>query len=176
MVEKFNVGLIVVDSIAANFRAEFERPMNKRLKTSGESASVQSGPAQMARRGKELVGLAETLRRLAGKHNLAVVVANQVSDKFTAGVGERGDAMGLDFQGRWFSGWDDRVDGDAKAPALGLVWANLLAGRVVLRRSGEGGGDWRRSVKVVFATWAQAGVERRFEIVEGGVKVMDDEG
>lgn len=174
MVETHNIGLIVIDSIAANFRAEFERPVNKRLKTSGESA-VESGPAQMARRGKDLVNLARTLRGLANRFNLAVVVANQVSDRFTGGG--RGDEMGLDFQARWFTGWgEDLMDDEAKVPALGLVWANLLAARVVLRKSVDDEGDWKRSVKVVFAPWVKAGVECGFEIVEGGVKAVVEGG
>lgn len=186
MVEKHNVGLVVVDSIAANFRAEFERPVNKRLKTEGGgSTPVESGPAQMARRGKELVRLAGTLRGLAVRYGVAVVVANQVSDRFAGrvvagggggagGGGEGGDAMGLDFQSRWFSGWGgEGEEEDAKVPALGLVWANLLSARVVLRKEVDEEGDWRRRIKVVFAPWAKSGVEMGFEIVEGGVRAVD---
>lgn len=185
MVEKHNVGLVVVDSIAANFRAEFERPVNKRLKTEGGgSTPIESGPAQMARRGKELVRLAGTLRGLAVRYGVAVVVANQVSDRFAGrvvagggggagGGGEGGDAMGLDFQSRWFSGWGEEGEEDAKVPALGLVWANLLSARVVLRKEVDEEGDWRRKIKVVFAPWAKSGVEMGFEIVEGGVRAVD---
>lgn len=70
-VEKFNVGLIVIDSVAANYRAEFERP-----------GANQNG-ANMAKRSGELVKLGALLRSLAQKYNLAVVVSNQVSDRFT---------------------------------------------------------------------------------------------
>lgn len=128
----------------------------------------------MARRGKDLVVLAGTLRALAIKHNLAVVVANQVSDRFTHSSSNR-ETLSLDFQSRWFSGWGEDPDdgGEAKVPALGLVWANLLAGRIVVRRGvNEESGDWRRWVRVVFAAWARAGEECEFEIVEGGVKAL----
>lgn len=134
----------------------------------------------MARRGKDLVVLAGALRALAIKHNLAVVVANQVSDRFThssgnssGGSGGR-ETMGLDFQSRWFSGWGEDPNGeDAKVPALGLVWANQLAGRIVLRRTVDAeSGDWRRWVRVVFAAWTRAGEEYGFEIVESGVKAL----
>lgn len=129
----------------------------------------------MARRGKDLVVLAGTLRALAIKHNLAVVVANQVSDRFARNSSSR-ETLSLDFQSRWFSGWGedpDDVGEDAKVPALGLVWANLLAGRIVVRKGVDGeSGDWRRWVRVVFATWARAGEECGFEIVEGGVKAL----
>lgn len=161
-VARHNVGLIVVDSVAANFRAEFERP----------ARVDDSGPARMARRGRDLVVLAGTLRALAVKHGLAVVVANQVSDRFG---GPADAAMGLDFQMRWFGGWEQEQEdegggggGGAKVPALGLVWANQLAARVVLRRSVDGGSG--RCAKVVFAPWARAGEECGFEIVEGGVR------
>lgn len=175
-VARHNVGLVVVDSVAANFRAEFERPAEERARV-GDT----SGPARMARRGRDLVVLAGTLRALAVKHGLAVVVANQVGDRFgaSAPLSKEGNAMGLDFQMRWFGGWeqeqgaDDDGGGGAKVPALGLVWANQLAARVVLRRSVDGeSGENGRCAKVVFAPWARAGEECGFEIVEGGVRAL----
>jgi DNA repair protein RAD57 len=71
VVERRNIGLIVLDSVAANYRAEFER---------GEG---RVGGSNMAARSAELVRLGMTLRELARKHNLAVVVANQVADRFS---------------------------------------------------------------------------------------------
>lgn len=71
-VERRNIGLIVLDSVAANYRAEFER-----------GASHASRGSNMATRGTELARLASHLRHLARKHNLAVVVANQVADRFS---------------------------------------------------------------------------------------------
>ncbi|KAL2104513.1 hypothetical protein VUR80DRAFT_203 [Thermomyces stellatus] len=71
-VERRNIGLIVLDSVAANYRAEFER-----------GAPHASRGSNMAARGTELVRLASHLRHLARKHNLAVVVANQVADRFS---------------------------------------------------------------------------------------------
>jgi DNA repair protein RAD57 len=71
-VARRNIGLIVLDSVAANYRAEFER---------GGSGS-NSGGSNMAARSAELVRLGHLLRELARKHNLAVVVANQVADRF----------------------------------------------------------------------------------------------
>lgn len=68
-VERRNIGLIVLDSVAANYRAEFERGASR--------------GSNMAARGTELVRLASHLRQLARRHNLAVVVANQVADRFT---------------------------------------------------------------------------------------------
>ncbi|KAK4455633.1 putative dna repair protein rad57 protein [Podospora aff. communis PSN243] len=76
VVERRNIGLIVLDSVAANFRAEFERQAG------------QARSSSMGARGAELVRLGMQLRELASKYNLAVVVANQVADRFNgAGVG-----------------------------------------------------------------------------------------
>lgn len=71
-VKQFNVGLIIVDSVAANYRAEFERP------------GANRNGANMAKRSAELIKLGAFLRSLAQTHNLAVVVANQVGDRFTS--------------------------------------------------------------------------------------------
>jgi DNA repair protein RAD57 len=68
VVARRDVGLIVLDSVAANYRAEFERG---------------SGGSNMAARSVELARLGRLLRELARKHNLAVVVANQVADRFS---------------------------------------------------------------------------------------------
>lgn len=80
MVARRNVGLIVLDSVAANFRAEFER---------GPSDGGSAGRGQssnMGARSAELVRLGMQLRDLARTHNLAVVVSNQVADRFDGGA------------------------------------------------------------------------------------------
>ncbi|KAK4031223.1 P-loop containing nucleoside triphosphate hydrolase protein, partial [Parachaetomium inaequale] len=74
-VERRGIGLIVVDSIAANYRAEFER------------AGGGKYGSNMGARSAELVKLGMHLRDLAQRHNLAVVVSNQVADRFTGGGG-----------------------------------------------------------------------------------------
>lgn len=184
MVEKCNVGLIVIDSVAANFRSEFERPGVKRLKTAASVATLSPPTAaatpappggQMAMRGYDMVRLAQTLRSLAVNHNLAVVVSNQVSDKFSPAPSffspspgdDDDDPMSLDFQSRWFTGCDDQ----GKIPALGLVWANLVATRIVVRkREDPRTGEWRRGIAVVYSPTAQPSGECPFEIFEGGVR------
>lgn len=206
LVQKFDVGLVVIDSIAANFRAEFERPMdrNKKLRlsdpsTPSSSPSSSSSTAtpgagarrgsQMAQRGKEMVRLAATLRHLAITHNLAVVVSNQVSDKFNArtplsslssprdGDDDDDDIMSLDFQSKWFTGCDEELEGGGKVPALGLVWANLLATRVVIRKSEDPEtGEWRRDLRVAYSNRALAGEEVGIEVFEGGVRSVEDDG
>lgn len=71
-VERSNIGLVILDSVAANYRAEFDR-------ADGKSKGHGSN---MGARSAELVRLGMLLRDLAIKHNLAVVVSNQVADRF----------------------------------------------------------------------------------------------
>ena len=70
LLSRHNVGLIVLDSVAANYRAEFE--------------SKGSHGSSMAARSAQLVRLGAHLRDLARRHNIAVVVANQVADRFAS--------------------------------------------------------------------------------------------
>lgn len=74
-VKRGNVGLIVLDSVAANFRAEFDRGSGNGKKQSAEA---------FAERSRQLTRLGALLREIAEDHNVAVVVANQVQDRFTA--------------------------------------------------------------------------------------------
>lgn len=66
-VKRYNVGLVVIDSITANYRAEH----------------TSSTMAALSTRSGELAKLGHMLRNLAASENLAVVVANQVSDRFS---------------------------------------------------------------------------------------------
>ncbi|KAJ4306954.1 DNA repair protein rhp57 [Collariella sp. IMI 366227] len=69
-IERRGIGLLILDSVAANYRAEFER-----------SSSAGQG-SNMGARSAELVKLGMHLRDLAQRHNLAVVVSNQVTPGF----------------------------------------------------------------------------------------------
>ncbi|OLN92212.1 DNA repair protein rhp57 [Colletotrichum chlorophyti] len=73
-VERRNIGLIVLDSVASNYRAEFQR------------GALGNHGSNMGARSNELTRLGALLRELAQKHNLAVVVANQVADRFASPV------------------------------------------------------------------------------------------
>jgi len=75
-VRRHGIRLIILDSVAANYRAEFER--------SGAGNGQKSG-ANMAQRSSDLVKLGQLLRDLARDENCAVVVANQVADRFSGG-------------------------------------------------------------------------------------------
>ncbi|ODH46002.1 hypothetical protein GX48_07920 [Paracoccidioides brasiliensis] len=64
-VSRYNIGLVVIDSITANYRAE------------SDSDNI---PGLLAR-AWQLKKLGRFLRNLAAKENIAIVVANQVSDQ-----------------------------------------------------------------------------------------------
>ncbi|KAF2640768.1 DNA repair protein-like protein RAD57 [Massarina eburnea CBS 473.64] len=155
-IKKHNVGLVVLDSVAANYRAEFEK-----------QGARNGAAASMARRGAQLVQLGALLRDLAHREGLAVVVANQVADRFarpsnppshavsrtTSGNSQGNsqsakppteaedglvlspDPLALDHQQCWFTGWGD-IQSDPlhslKTPSLGLVWSNQISCRIAL--------------------------------------------
>lgn len=183
---RHNTGLCIIDSIAANYRAE---------------AHSSNSASSLAHRSTQLVRLGALLRSLARIHDCAIVVANQVADRFPSTYGlksptrplsspphpnsttlpQRPPVLSLEHQQRFFTGWgDDPSSGsqNLKTPSLGLVWANQIACRVALIkeleriappgigqiREGEEGAEWspkrwRRWMKVVFAGWAQATAE-----------------
>lgn len=194
-IERQNVGLIVIDSIAANYRAEFERPGGAQEQVNGKGIQPNKGQVAannqdrragqaMAERKIRLVQLGSFLRNLARTENIAIVISNQVADRFspqpTSYVptsqpqpsGQSGlpsstpsitpDPLTLDHQQRWFTGWGDLPPftlghNSLKTPSLGLVWTNQIAARIALIKEGLGGSDSRkrkRWMRVVFAPWA----------------------
>lgn len=65
-IRRYNAGLVVIDSIAANFRIEFQ----------GASRKV------LTERAVALTKLGKALRKIAHEQNVAIVCTNQVSDRF----------------------------------------------------------------------------------------------
>jgi DNA repair protein RAD57 len=163
---------VILDSIAANYRAE---------------RSPGNTPSALATRSAQLVKLGALLRGLAREHNCAIVVANQVADRFApTSTASRASAAGpnhlfssspastatnansnsdptpsvlsLDHQQRFFTGWGDHPfsspsssqSANLKTPSLGLVWTNQIACRIALIKerdygsagTGEGGAEW----------------------------------
>ena len=138
------ISLIVIDSIGALFRASYD--------------SNQGGLSQ---RSRMLCVLADRLKYLAYKYNIAVLVVNQVSDVFgtaplldgpsqisrpnspalTSDNG-RGSpipdnvqpTMTYKVQSQYFSGQTKSL---AKEASLGLVWANAVNVRIMLSRTGR---------------------------------------
>ncbi|KAI9709064.1 MAG: hypothetical protein M1820_003510 [Bogoriella megaspora] len=137
VIRQQDIGLVVIDSIAANYRAEFEKN------------GAKHGGAAMAHRSSQLIQLGQLLRQVALKQDVAIVVANQVADRFSANTkdlnplhpqSKNGNETGtpvettvshsqerfttptqtqgptshadfepltLDHQQRWFTGWGD---------------------------------------------------------------------
>jgi DNA repair protein RAD57 len=195
-IKRFNVGLLVIDSIASNYRAEMDV-----LPSTSSIAPVRTSSVQiLGERRAHLVRLGTLLRDLARTHEIAIVCSNQVADRFDSpipfsnhsatssmpahsGMQTQGaDPLTLDHQQRWFTGWGDRPSdvmlmGAGKTPALGLVWSNQIAGRVALVKETRDGGEdrgRRRWMRVVFASWMGQtngrGVE--YEILSEGVRAV----
>jgi len=201
-IERYNAGLVVLDSVTANFRAEYQ------TRTA----------AQLADRAIELTKLGNMLRKLAIEHGIVIVVTNQVSDRFDNAnyplrlssspattsspamsdtplppdVAERRqETQTLDHQQRFFTGWGDEKGNpkheQLKTPALGLAWANQISARIVLkmesgRQEYAGGNIWKdkkkvRTLGVVFAPWAaQTNPPIPYEIaLQGVVSVSEAE-
>ncbi|PIA59389.1 hypothetical protein AQUCO_00400340v1 [Aquilegia coerulea] len=131
------VRLIVIDSIAALFRSEFDNT-----------------PKDLKRRSSLFFKIASMLKLLAKKFNLAVLVTNQVVDSMGNDVvnGMRVGNLGCLY-----------TSGRRVCPALGLSWANCVNSRLFMSRSVEivgketdleehiGGVRTRRKLQVVFA-------------------------
>ncbi|EPS25714.1 hypothetical protein PDE_00648 [Penicillium oxalicum 114-2] len=65
-IANYNIGLVIIDSVTSNYRAEL---------SSNNILAIST-------RSSELAKLGQMLRNLAARENIAVVVANQVSDRF----------------------------------------------------------------------------------------------
>lgn len=65
-IERYNIGLVIIDSVTSNYRAEY----------------TTNNMRAMAERSTQLATLGHLLRNLAVKEDIAIVVANQVSDRF----------------------------------------------------------------------------------------------
>lgn len=162
VIQKHNIALLVIDSIAANYRAEFDK-----------GGKGRRGIESLAKRSTQLAQTGALLRSLARTYNIAVVVANQVADRFKdadpvlhpptqstqrsqlstsletiaaapspsftlvpPGPLSTQDPLALDHQQRFFTGWgDDTVTTNLKTPSLGLTWTNQLSARVALLKT-----------------------------------------
>ena len=147
------VKLVIVDSIAAPFRGS---------ESSYADSSTSTKPSishHLTERTRDLVEIASSLYRLAQRHDLAVVLVNQVSDVFSvtdrslsssnkanSAIAEM-DTVPDDDQGlpleyrhyahasRFFSGQDAGSGG--KMAVFGLAWTNCLNMRIMLSRTGR---------------------------------------
>ncbi|EXC23982.1 DNA repair protein XRCC3-like protein [Morus notabilis] len=139
---RFPVRVIVIDSIAALFRSEFDNT-----------------PFDLKRRSSLFFKISGKLKSLVDRFNVAVVVTNQVVDF----MGDNGGMNGLRIGNlKYLYSSERRV-----CPALGLAWANCVNSRLFLSRNEEvireengsanaGNGDTlrrqtRRRIHVLFA-------------------------
>lgn len=137
------IKLIVIDSMAALFRSEFDNT-----------------PFDLKRRSSLFFKISGKLKSLARRFGLAVLVTNQVVDFIGENDGVNGMRLG-NLSSLYSSG--RRV-----CPALGLAWSNCVNSRLFLSRNEEahaedkaladtGDGDYqvsrqtRRHLYVVFA-------------------------
>ncbi|EGP84043.1 uncharacterized protein MYCGRDRAFT_49074 [Zymoseptoria tritici IPO323] len=74
-IRQHNVRLLVIDSVAANFRAE---------SLTANDGQRKGGVGNLAKRSAQLAQMGALLRGLARESGVAVVVANQVADRFSA--------------------------------------------------------------------------------------------
>ncbi|KAK9344951.1 DNA repair protein-like protein rhp57 [Lipomyces starkeyi] len=159
LVRTQNIGLIALDSIASHYRAEH-----------GEK-----GKTSLYQRGNELIQCAEILRNLATECGCAIAVANQIRDHLSADFQDSRefeiDIFDLDYQSRYFSGWDWLVAESSgeihelKVPALGLIWTNCVSQRVVLKRKVS-----KRTIEVAFSPYVSCGHVLDYEIRAEGVR------
>lgn len=106
--------LIIIDSIAALFRTEYDNTT-----------------AELGRRTKVLFQVASQLKKFAERESAAVVIINQVVNFFEAadkGFQEQSQIGNLDSM---------ETSGRRVAPALGLAWSNCLSTRIFLSRVGQ---------------------------------------
>ena len=164
VLSRYKIGLIILDSVTANYRAEFNRGIHTHR------------PAQMAQRSKDLRKLAGTLKDLAIERNVAVIAVNQVTDTFkrssspSSGATVEEELLSLDYQAEWFDGLIDGYGLEGtKKPALGLVWTNLITSRIMLVRENDG----RSRIKVVFSPYAKQGSVLYGIRSETGIHALD---
>ncbi|KTW32874.1 hypothetical protein PNEG_04317 [Pneumocystis murina B123] len=129
--ERYNIGLVVLDNIATHFRAEYDVSNIYYQTDKMSNPTIKSGLIDLVNRSRDLVRLGAHLRLLAEKHQCAIIVINQVSDKI------KKDTMTLfdyNYQGAWFQGWKHH-EYSCKVPSLGFVWSNNIHARILLLRS-----------------------------------------
>ncbi|KAG1756251.1 P-loop containing nucleoside triphosphate hydrolase protein [Suillus paluster] len=113
--------LIVIDAIAELFHT------SKRTTTQF-----------LVERSRRLSEIGTLLHSLASKHQIAVLVLNEVSDTIDRDTAplDRGQ-VGYKDQFRWFGRADSVLGEGRKEATLGLVWSNQLNARIFLSRTGR---------------------------------------
>jgi DNA repair protein RAD57 len=172
MLQKYpNIRLIVIDSIAALYRGE-----HYELNDSGRLMKAS-----------EVCDLGIRLKKLADEHNIAVVVANQVTDDFTIGNNsiQHEEALVKKYW-KWahllmFSNQIETYELDlstfadslSKQATLGLTWANAVNCRIRMARSSAIDQKTRRILCLEFSPYtSRKGCE--IEIDDCGIQLKRD--
>ncbi|KAG1754221.1 P-loop containing nucleoside triphosphate hydrolase protein [Suillus lakei] len=113
--------LIVIDAIAELFHT------SKRTTTQF-----------LVERSRRLSEIGTLLHSLASKHQIAVLVLNEVSDTIDRDTAPLdSEQIGYKDQFRWFGRADSVLGEGRKEATLGLVWSNQLNARIFLSRTGR---------------------------------------
>lgn len=176
-IERLNIGLVVIDSIASNYRAEFDDLPGSSTPRNAKPTTSKS----MGERMRLLTQMGTHLRDLARRYRIAIVVSNQVADRFEASNIASSDAsyidpLSLDHQQNWITGWGDlshsALYSMPKTPSLGLVWTNQISTRIALiKESAVDERKRRRWMRVAFSSWAPQtdGIGIEYEITWRGI-------
>ncbi|TFK26376.1 P-loop containing nucleoside triphosphate hydrolase protein [Coprinopsis marcescibilis] len=119
------VKLVIIDALAELFHS-----------------SDKTNKTTLFERAKELTRLGSTLHSLLRTHNIAIVVINEVIDRFDRGTfTNRDPALPPDLlyseQSRFFGTCSSVPGENGKEASLGLVWANQVNARIMLSRTGR---------------------------------------
>ncbi|KAJ2933983.1 hypothetical protein H1R20_g3114, partial [Candolleomyces eurysporus] len=101
-------------------------------------SSEKTSKTTLFDRSKDLNRIASALHTVAGTYNVAVVVINEVIDRFERGPAPSSskDLVYSD-KSRWFNTCNSVPGENTKEASLGLVWANQLNARIMLSKTGR---------------------------------------
>ncbi|CAG8559236.1 17865_t:CDS:2 [Rhizophagus irregularis] len=120
LLSRSKIRLVIIDSIAANFRVAYN----------------SSNGSTLLQRSKELCRLGTKLKEISDHFQLPIVCVNQVSDLFSKNdireyIGNKDDNFWeYDYYQKQFL-----AGKGSKIPALGLVWSNTINSRIMLSRA-----------------------------------------
>ena len=161
--QRLPVRLLVIDSIAAPIRRDFDMMMT--------SSSLSSSSSIAAQRAAAIFQIARKLKELASNFNLAVVVINQVGSGGGGGVGS--NIISSSNQHHQRNDTLDIRDGEFTA-SLGTAWQYCVSTRIILEHDDDPhrqGCNHHRDTRT--ATIAKSLLSRRakveFEVTDEGL-------
>ncbi|KAJ3345922.1 DNA repair protein xrcc3, partial [Kappamyces sp. JEL0680] len=142
-----NVRLVVIDSIAANFRANDDGSLNP----------MDPG------RAKQIFETGEILRQLAVTYSAVILLVNEVSARFDRDVRIAHDTHGTSFP------LVEPSDGCSYVPALGVALSVIVNTRIRFHRSAAGD----RSMHIVYSPQAPSPSSCSFVLGERGIRGIE---